>query len=94
MRDIPFFANMFFFLFSAEPLYQNVRIDRRIIFDFWLKMKKLVNHKSDLGFGSFIIFLFSVYLENSSRITFAPSGGGPLPGPQGVRMGGGPLPGP
>ena len=41
-----------------------------------------------------LIYVFSLYLNNSSRITFARSGGGPLPGPQGVRMGGGPLPGP
>ena len=45
-----------------------------------------------LGFS--LIFDLSVYFMNSSRITFALSGGGPLPGPSGVRLGGGPLPGP
>ena len=54
----------------------------------------MVRHKSDLGFLGFLSKPFSVYLRNPSRITFAPSGGGPLPGPQGVRMSGGPLPGP
>ena len=37
-----------------------------------------------LGFS--LIFELSVFLKNSSRIIFPPSAGGPLPGPQGVRM--------
>ena len=54
----------------------------------------MVNNKSNLGFVLSLIFVFSDYLSDSSRITFPPPGGGPLPGPSGVRMGGGPLPGP
>ena len=34
--------------------------------------------------------LFEEFIEDN----ISPLGGGPLPGPQGVRMGGGPLPGP
>ena len=64
----------------------------RIVVNKW---KVIVNSKSNLDFSGFLcLFDFSVYFKISSRKTFAPSAGGPLPGPQGVTMDGGPLPGP
>ena len=88
-------------LISAEPLYQNVRIDHRIIFDFG---KKVNNHdKSQVESWFFwfsLIFVFSVSLPNLSLVTFllppgptaaaaVAQGGAGAPGPSA----GGPGPG-
>ena len=73
-----FFRACIFSLVLAEPLYQNVRIDHRLIFDFCYQSDGKSQVESwVLGFS--LIFDFSVYLKNSSRITFPTSGGGPLP---------------
>ena len=61
-----------FSLFSAEPLYQNVRIDHRIIFDFFFYENHCKSQVESWVFGFSLIFDFSVYLSDSSRITFPP----------------------
>ena len=60
-RDIAFFHNLPFFLFSAEPLYQNVRIDHRIIYFFG---KKVTNHGKILV-ESWFLFLFALIWDYS-----------------------------
>ena len=89
------FRTSHFSVFSAEPLYQNVRIDHRIT----LKMQNHCKPQVESWFGGFsLIWDFSVYFNYLSRIPFwgvgdhfqvlkvsegtcTFRGGGPLPGP-------------
>ena len=55
-----FFQNFIFFLIFAKPLYQNVRIDHRIAFFFFVNTNE--NYKSYLGFGGFLGFSISQFI--------------------------------
>ena len=75
LRDIPFFANMFFFLVFGRTLIPECAYRPST------SGKIMKNHgKAQVEswvWGFSLIFDFSVYLKNSSRITFPSSGGGP-----------------
>ena len=80
-----FFRPCRFSLFSAEPLYQHVRTDHRIIFTVWSNSENHCKTHIESWFVLVsLIFHFSVYFAYLSRITFG--GGGPLPGPQGAPL--------
>ena len=92
-RKSPSCRTWLFSLFSAEPLYQNVRIDQRIIFTFWSTSEKPCQKTSRILF--FLVFSdfldFSVYLNYLSKISFWGWGTtAPPPGPHGGGGGGGP----
>ena len=95
MRDIVIFANLTFSLVWGRTLIPECAYrpwdHLRLLLEKW---KHMVNRKSDLGFSGFLLKPFLFIFEEFIEDNICPSSGGPLPGPQGVRMGGEPLPGP
>ena len=77
-----FSRTCFFFLFSAEPYTRMCVSTVGSYSTFGNIVKKYGKTQVESWVSGFsLIFDFSVYLKNSSRITFPPSGGGPCSEP-------------